>query len=223
MCSYLIANWKLNDSEVFCHDWIYNFGKFSPLFGVTVVVCPSFPFVPLISGSNLVLCGAQDVSKYKNGPHTGQVSAQELSNLVKYCIVGHSEARREFMETIENVRSKMENLFESGIVPILCFEDEDDLRFVSDLVGKCIVVFEPSENISDGGQYKEVNLDELKNKGIAIKEKIGQTVPLLYGGSVCLENARALKDLKVFNGVLVGKASLDPSEFYQIGNIWQEE
>ena len=43
-----------------------------------------------------------------------------LKNLVKYCIIGHSERRHIFGESLDSVALKMAAAVRNNIVPILC-------------------------------------------------------------------------------------------------------
>ena len=62
-----------------------------------VVICAPYPLIAALEtagqGCHLGV-GAQDVSEHQHGAFTGEVSAEQLSDLgAQYCIVGHSERR----------------------------------------------------------------------------------------------------------------------------------
>jgi triosephosphate isomerase len=58
---------------------------------------------------------------YKDqGAYTGEVSYTMLRELVHYAIIGHSERRIYFHETLEIVRDKVAACVRNGIQPILC-------------------------------------------------------------------------------------------------------
>ena len=78
-----------------------------------IILCPTHLN---ISEMNLetVKLGAQNVSSFSGGPHTGEVSADMLKSYqVQYCIIGHSERRENNKETLEDINEKMiaENLY----------------------------------------------------------------------------------------------------------------
>ncbi|MFH1961085.1 MAG: triose-phosphate isomerase family protein [Patescibacteria group bacterium] len=221
--NYLIANWKANDNLEFAKNWFTLWNKNPAFNNLATIVCSSFPVLSFVASQRSVICGAQDVSLFSGGSHTGEVTASDLALFAKYCLVGHSERRKEMRETIEDVRSKMENLIQVAIIPILCFEEVEDLKVVKGLISKSILVYELSENISSGGQFKEVDFNALYETVSDIKSRYGSNISLLYGGSVNIKNVLQVANLNVFNGVLVGKASLEPLEFYQIGKIWAQK
>lgn len=208
---YLIANWKANDSLEFAKIWFDKWNINPPLNNIITIVCPSFPILDFVSTQPSIVCGAQDLA------------TSDLSQFAKYCIVGHSQRRRQLGESLETIKSKMETLIGIGITPIMCFEDSNDLIFVKDYISKSILVYEPSENISSHGQFKEVDFNVLSEVAFSIKSIIGHKISLLYGGSVNIGNVLQIRNLNVFNGVLVGKASLDALEFYEIGKVWAKK
>ena len=64
-----------------------------------VILIPSNIYLASANIPNISL-GSQNVSMYEMGPHTGEVSASQLRQLgVSYCLVGHSERRKEQHET----------------------------------------------------------------------------------------------------------------------------
>ena len=71
-----------------------------------IILCPTHLN---ISEMNLetVKLGAQNVSSFSGGPHTGEVSADMLKSYqVQYCIIGHSERRENNKETLEDINEK---------------------------------------------------------------------------------------------------------------------
>ena len=74
-------------------DEFINYLKSLETINHELILCPSTINIPEFN-SNKILLGAQNVSKAEDGPHTGEVSAKQLSSYgVKYCIIGHSERR----------------------------------------------------------------------------------------------------------------------------------
>lgn len=230
MKKLIIANWKLNPLTVAEAKKLGSrISKDSPH---TVVLCPPPAFVGSVDYPTL---GSQDVFwKYK-GPFTGQVSAEQLKSLkVKYCIVGHSE-RREFGDSNEQIRGKIEALLGVGITPVLCIGfgttvEEDDLEVIDDLKKqlseafkgndpeKIVVAYEPVWAISKGNPYatKKMETPQHAEKiAIFIKTKYG-VKKVLYGGSVTSVNAQSFLDQPHLDGLLVGGASLLPDDFNKI-------
>ncbi|MCK9320819.1 MAG: triose-phosphate isomerase, partial [Bacteroidales bacterium] len=80
----------------------------------TIILCPPSPYLELTSDmaeEGLFSCGAQNVAQWNNGAYTGEISAQMLDTIgVEYCIVGHSERRKYFKETSEEIAHKVDRL-----------------------------------------------------------------------------------------------------------------
>ncbi|MGI9251796.1 MAG: triose-phosphate isomerase [Pseudohongiellaceae bacterium] len=196
--------------------------------------------------SGTITLGAQDVStEWEDGAFTGEVSAAMLKDLgVSQVIVGHSERRQHFAETDAIVAAKFKAVQHHGMVPILCLgeslaqREADEtaevvlaqLRAVTDVVGmeamaKAVIAYEPVWAIGTGvtatpEQAQEVHrllrdaLCQQDSKGS--KEKVGQQLPILYGGSVKAANAAELFRQPDIDGALVGGASLQAEEFVSI-------
>ncbi len=104
-----------------------------------VVACVPAPYLGAFGGSaakGALRLGAQDVSVYSDGAHTGGYSARMLANLgVKYVILGHSERRAEG-ETSAQVAEKIKLVLSEGMVPIVCVgesERKDDGKYFHEI------------------------------------------------------------------------------------------
>lgn len=196
----IVANWKADEPP------FYNF-----TLPEDIEVAIAAPF-PLIAGlPNQFTKAAQDVSVFASGAETGEVTAKILAQIgVKYCLVGHSERRRYFGETNEQVQQKLSNLLQNGIMPIVC------ARSIEDIVPADLIMYEPSEAISSNGEYhpaKDINetLTDWQQKFPKSR--------FLYGGSVNPQNCKLLiENYKLLSGFVVGHASLDPTSFSAIIN-----
>ena len=131
---YIIGNWKCNKSEKEVREWFERLAqKYSEsqvnIENLTFAVAPPFVYLPLAKSliDKLKLpikLAAQDVSPFEDGAYTGEVSAKQLAQYVTYVIVGHSERRRYFTETDEQIAQKVEQLEKANLIPILCIQDE---------------------------------------------------------------------------------------------------
>lgn len=196
----IVANWKADEPPV------YNF-----TLPDSIEVAIAAPF-PLIAGlPNQFTKAAQDVSVFASGAETGEVTAKILAQIgVKYCLVGHSERRRYFGETNEQVQQKLSNILQNDIMPIVC------ARSIEDIVPADLIMYEPSEAISSNGEYhpaKDINetLTDWQQKFPKSR--------FLYGGSVNPQNCKLLiENCKLLSGFVVGHASLDSTSFSAIIN-----
>ena len=117
--SIFIANWKLNGNYSFLKDYYQKLNVNSD--NCTIICSPSIYLKSLEGNNKNLFCGAQDVSFYKEGAYTGELSALMLKdNNIDFCLVGHSERRQYFAETNNNVSIKSSNLIEENIFPVIC-------------------------------------------------------------------------------------------------------
>src|SRR5258706_3143541 len=123
---YVIGNWKSNQNITESLIWLDGMAALRPKFSsaISVILCLPFTdiaaFNPNLSDLNLpIITGSQNVSHLPPGKHTGEITAHMLSELVSYCIVGHSERLHEFRETSDLVAEKARLLLENTITPII--------------------------------------------------------------------------------------------------------
>src|SRR3990170_1350875 len=161
----VVANFKAHKSWDEMSAWIDQVGPRASEFTGTVIVCPSTPFLAsayskLKSQNSELKLGAQDISKFEQGPYTGEVSASQVAKICQYAIVGHSERRKYFGEGDSDVIQKVDLLLKSEITPILCVSDLKQLdayvnegKTVVDNAQKIIFVYEPPSAISKDRDY----------------------------------------------------------------------
>src|SRR3989338_4245410 len=218
--TYLIGNWKSNENITQTKIWLENFKneklKFSP--GLETIVC--MPFTDLaeanrfVNALNLPLkIGAQDVSPFASGAHTGGITAAMLSELIRYCLVGHSERRKDAGETSETVALKAFELLEYAITPVICvdtpyLEEQIKALFQHQVpINKCLFAYEPLSAI---GTNAPADPSSVEHTAAKINFLTDAACPVIYGGSVSEENILSFTSLPNISGVLVGSHSLDP-------------
>lgn len=217
----IVANWKSHKTREAAVAWFDAYEAWMASHSnlqAQVVVAPPFP--ALMFAANRLLkpelrqtfLAVQDLSPFPAGAYTGAVSAQNLSGFdVRFAIVGHSERRRYFHETHQEVANKVDQALQAGITPIVCLDDEylsaQAAAINPDQLKSCIVAYEPLEAIGSGLNQPVAEVAPIVAR---IKEVFGN-VPVIYGGSVEADNVAEY--LGVCQGVLVGGASLDVKEF----------
>jgi triosephosphate isomerase len=206
-----------------------------------VAICPPATLigeaVAAVAGSNLMI-GAQDCHAKGAGAHTGDISAEMISDLGgKLVIVGHSERRAGYGETDAMVEAKAEAAWRAGLIAILCIgETEAERRSGGTLevlarqiaesvpedatADKLIVAYEPVWAIGTGLTPSEDDIAEAHAHIRAkLAEKSGgeaESIRILYGGSVKPSNAGPILSLVDVEGALVGGASLKAADFLGI-------
>jgi triosephosphate isomerase (TIM) len=225
---YVIGNWKSNQNLTESLIWIDGIHAVKPKFSPSVSVILCLPFTDIaafnhkLADLNIpIATGAQDVSQFAPGKHTGEITANMLGELVNYCIIGHSERRRDFEETSEIVAEKARLLLENAITPIVCLDlpylDEQikELFQKSIDVSRCFFVYEPVAAIGTG---RPIDPSEANHTANQISFLIDNAAPVLYGGSVTADNVKSFIDQSRIDGVLVGTDSLEPNLFAGIIN-----
>ncbi|HVZ12771.1 MAG TPA: triose-phosphate isomerase [Patescibacteria group bacterium] len=211
---FIVANWKSNKTIEDTNNFL---NEFKDLYiardDVQVVICPPYLSVSTLSNfiatNNLKIdSGVQDISPFDDGAFTGEVSASQIKELVKFTIIGHSERRKYFGETDELLSKKCEKAQSAGIEIIFCVQNED----TPIPQGVKIVAYEPVEAIGTGHPDTPENADRV---AAVIRAKHEGGI-VLYGGSVTAENVNQFTSCVNIGGVLVGGASLNPSGFSSI-------
>lgn len=182
-----------------------------------VIICPPFHLIPSVfnlimnqSGSNILMLklGSQNISPFKEGAYTGEVSARQLKDFCSYSIIGHSERRQYFYETDEMLSKKVNLLNSFNITPIYCVQGME----TSIPKGVSVIAYEPVFAIGSGKPDTPSDADEVSR---FFKENYGVDI-VLYGGSVTDENVASFTKTASIDGVLVGGASREPKQFAEI-------
>lgn len=216
---YFIANWKQNLNLKEAQDWVTHFTS-PATSGDKVIVAGSHLHLPLLNDSDQFVAAAQNTSAYENGAHTGQVGVEQLRNLVEYCLVGHSETRKELGDTDHLVAQKVRLLQKANITPIVCLDQpylESQIRtLLLELLelDNLIFAYEPAAAIGSGRPETPQRANEVAFKISTLAHN--KAIPVIYGGSVDHINAAEFLSQDYISGVLVGSASLDPDEFAKI-------
>jgi triosephosphate isomerase len=198
-------------------QWIYTFQReYKAHENITMGVFPPLPFISYVQGKlkdcRNVFVGAQTISSFEKGSYTGEVTATTLEGVSSYVIIGHSERRRTFGETDEQLTQKVEQALAHKIIPVYCVRDEKD----SIPQGVRFVAYEPVASIGTG-------MNEPADQTIAMKKKmkLPKDVVFIYGGSVNEKNAFEYLATGEIDGFLLGKGCLDPMQFIAIGRAAQ--
>lgn len=157
--------------------------------------------------------GVQNISPFPDGAYTGEVSARQAAEFAKYALLNHSERRKYFHETDEDLAKKYEETAKI-LTPIVCVQGADS--FIPS--GAEIVALEPPSAISTFGVGKPETKEELAGAFNAIREKTNAS--LIYGGSVTSKDIVGYKGIDSLSGFLVGAASLEVSSFTELLSQW---
>jgi len=213
---------------------------------VEVLVAPPFTALQLanelLAGTDILIAG-QNMHWESKGAFTGEISPLMLKEAgCSHVILGHSERRALFFETSDIVNSKVDAAIETGLIPIVCIgetlkEREEKKTFdvirtqlnkslktnrkLGNLPQNVILAYEPVWAIGTG---KTATPEVAQGVHLFIRRWLienfdhntGETIRILYGGSVKPDNIKELMSQPDIDGALIGGASLEADSFLSI-------
>ena len=218
---------------------------------VDVLVAPPFTTLQLahalLTETNILIAG-QNMHWESKGAFTGEISPLMLKESgCSHVILGHSERRALFFETSDIVNSKVDAAIETGLIPIVCIgetlkEREDKKTFdiirtqlneslktsrkLGNLSQSVILAYEPVWAIGTGKTAtpevaQEVHLFIRRWLIENFNHHTGETIRILYGGSVKPDNIKELMLQPDIDGALIGGASLKADSFLSIAKFYE--
>ena len=238
----IAGNWKMNglrDDGVALATELAARHEAAPA-ACEILVCPPFTLLAavggVVGGTDLAL-GGQDCHVAASGAHTGDISAAMLADAgCAYVIVGHSERRTDHGEDDALVRAKATAALTAGMTAIVCIGetlDERDAGRAEEVVssqlrgslpdgataGNVVIAYEPVWAIGTGRVPEMADIATIHSR---IRDDLSDMVAdpagvrILYGGSVKPGNASEILAVDNVDGALVGGASLDAGDFWDI-------
>ena len=241
-------NKTMAETVSYIKEFIAMVGNTPSLKDIEIGLAPAFTSLKVagdtLKGTQIRLC-SQNVHWDNSGQFTGEISPLMLKELsVTHAIIGHSERRKFFGETNETVNKRVMGSIRNGLNVIMCVgetkherEAGDMQKVVKDhvlnglsglandqLIRYVTIAYEPVWAIGTGlnatvEQAVEVHkfirtlIDEKFGKGA------GDSIRILYGGSVKADNIDGFMSQEDIDGVLVGGASLDVTSFLRIADF----
>lgn len=193
------------------------------------ILFPSFIYLSLFYDAKFLL-GSQNISKYEEGSHTGEVLASQLKSLkVTYTLINHTETH----EKHKNVIKKIKIATQENLKVVLCFgeksENQDaipllknDLEEIFNQLERkeqvnIILAYEPSYAINRGHivnpQRIEKVINEIKDY---IVDKYSIAIKIIYGGSINPINILELAKIDKMDGFLLGNCANNPKNLEKI-------
>jgi triosephosphate isomerase len=250
----IAGNWKSHKTLSAALAWVHAVHELD-LSKVDAMVFPAYTALATVHqalGSaaagfpHTLQVGAQDLYYHDGGAYTGAVGATLLRDAgATAVLVGHSERRQHFGETLQSSHLRVQAALHGGLQPVVCVGEtvaerraghteqvvlgqlEAALQGLSPLqVARLVVAYEPiwaigSGQVATGAQAQEVHsLLRQRLRALCTQQGIDAAlalnVRLLYGGSVKPSNAAELLAQPDIDGALVGGASLSADSFVEI-------
>jgi triosephosphate isomerase len=242
----LAGNWKMNHGPA---ETARFFGEFLAVWQPrddrsVVFFPPALSFAAAreaVRGRPDILLGVQNVYWEASGAFTGETSAGMAADAgARLVLIGHSERRWVFGETIEQTVRKVRAVLDAGLVPVVCVGERIEERRAGreqpvvqaqlapvieavslDEARSLVIAYEPVWAIGTGVNATPADAGTMhrfirRTLAEHYGHETGDGIPILYGGSVKPDNAAELLAVDDVDGVLVGGASLDPHGFARI-------
>lgn len=250
----IVGNWKMHLNASQASLLVHRLQERIKIYrDIEVVLAPSMLTLQPLSvqlDRRKFRLASQNAYHEDEGAFTGEVSFTMLRDLVHYGIVGHSERRHVFNESLDSVRDKVAAAIRNGITPILCVGEtkherkEGETKQVlhdqlmtglSNLtkaeVGEMVIAYEPVWAIGTGDVAKPHEVEEVVEYirdyvESVFGDKAAKEVRILYGGSTVPDVVQGFLNVPGIDGFLVGGASLNYHSFSEIvasTNRWQRE
>lgn len=241
----LIANWKLNHTRVSATNFFAEISSYAFPPSIELAIAPVAPMLEFVAGklgSLPISLAAQNVFYEEKGAFTGEWSAQQLFEAgVTWCIIGHSERRKIFFETDDDVRKKTSATLRAGLMPVICVGESLEEResgstheIITRQVNAVLSAFTSNDQVPVFayepvwaiGTGKTATSEQAQEVHLLIRtllrEKIGKSFAentrILYGGSVNSHNIQEIIHMPDVDGALVGGASLQAESFLSMVN-----
>lgn len=243
----LAANWKMHHGPSAARAFVASFlARCTPRPDRTIILFPpavSIASVVIARGDRTdIRVGAQNIHTEERGAFTGETSAPMAREAgAEFVLVGHSERRHVFGETDEQVARKCAIATANGLTPVVCVGETLEQRergATHDVVLRQLrlglaeldrsaipllaVAYEPVWAIGTG---RTASPDDASAVHAVVSDALSElaetgsaTGPVLYGGSVNRQNAKALLNAPGVDGLLVGGASLDAEAWAAIAS-----
>ncbi len=243
------TSWKMNKTRAEAIEFATTLAAAAPEFhdAVSAFVLPSFPLIDPVARtleSVNVRVGSQNVHWEESGAFTGEVSAPMLTEIgATIACIGHAERRRHFGETDHTVQAKAAAALRFGLTPLICVGESAEERksgshipFVvrqtlialsglsKEQVAGTMLAYEPVWAIGEGSTPATAEQADqmhavLRQTVVDEYGEAGEAIPIVYGGSVNLENAPELAVAPHIDGLFVGRTAWNVDGYLELARL----
>lgn len=240
------TNWKMHKTAEQAITYTKELKELShDIEGFEIFIIPPYTDlweVKKVLKDSSILLGAQNMHWEDEGAYTGEISPKMLKEIgINIIELGHSERRQYYNETDFTVNKKVLAGLNCGFIPLICVgERQEDkeygiskevlarqvklaLKNVSEKqVPKIWLAYEPVWAIGEQGIPAEPGYigeihTYIRN---VLKELYGEKssakVPILYGGSVNIDNSVDFIQQPNVDGLFIGRSAWKAENFYNI-------
>lgn len=192
--------------------------------------------------------GVQDIFWEDYGSYAGEVDPAMLKDLGCDCAyMGHSERKIYFGENDENINKKVLACYRNGIIPFLFvgetleeFKENKtkevlerqlkiSLRGIpKDFIKNVVIIYEPrwaigKKNAASEDLIEKCHYQVRELLGRLYSHKLAETIRILYGGSVNLENITKIIKIPGVDGAGSTRSSLNAINFVEMIKLVEKE
>lgn len=188
-----------------------------------------------------ILLGAQNMCWEDEGQYTGEISPIMLREVgVRIVVIGHSERRNIFSETDEMENKKVLRALLHGFTALYCIgetEWQNEYRVSDEVIrtqlkvglngvsckdiDRLWIAYEPTWAIGVNGhpaskEYANEKHALIHNTLYELFGEESKKVPVIYGGSVNIQNAEELISMPEIDGLFIGRSAWNAENFNTI-------
>jgi triosephosphate isomerase len=221
----IASNFKTNHTRKSTKEFVKRVNDFAKDTNVEVRIYPPFSALDCFDVSKNIKVGTQNFYPVQNGSYTGEIGFEQLEEFeIETVLIGHSERRHILNESNEFIKNKFDEAKKKNLEIVFCIGEPKEVReaglsAVMDYLWKqcdgidldyenLVVAYEPVWAIGTGLSASINDIDETLT---SLRKKIKK--PLLYGGSVKVENVADILSIENCDGILVGTASWKVESF----------
>jgi triosephosphate isomerase len=208
---------------------------------IELFIIPSYTALTTIKNEisrSRIKLGAQNMHWEDSGAYTGEVSPKMLAEIgLDLVELGHSERRQYYNENDSDINKKVFAALKYGMKPLVCIGEnlEQKINGISrevlaaqlkvclkdlteEQANNVLIAYEPIWAIGEKGipadsEYVAEIHSFLRQTLVQLFHDTGKEIPLLYGGSVNLDNFLKYIDKEDVNGLFVGRTAWNTETF----------
>lgn len=222
---------------------------------INLFVIPSYTTLHTVSkiiNKECISLGAQNMCWEERGQFSGEISPIMLKEVdTDIVMIGHSERRHIFYEDDIVESLKVEAALNHDLTPLLCIgetKEEKDNDISDEILRKqlkigfskvkskgfkeIIVAYEPVWAIGVNGEpakseYAQARHKVIKNTLLEIFGDKAKEIPVLYGGSLNIDNVNEMLEQEDIDGLFIGRSAWNAENFNkiirQVLPIWEKK
>jgi len=223
----IASNFKTNHTRKSTREFVLHVEEFVKRTNSSVEarIYPTATALDTFECDKSIKVGAQNFYPTCKGSFTGEIGFEQLQEFdIDSVLIGHSERRHVLGESSELITKKFNFAKEQGVEIIYCVGEPKEVREEGiDAVmayvwnqfdgididyDRLIIAYEPVWAIGTGLTASDDDIKEVLKR---LRDNIQK--PLLYGGSVKVDNVGDILGIENCDGVLVGTASWTAEAF----------